>query len=160
MSRPPNLDDDACARSLALNQPRRQFGLRTDCSPALDRMATTAEQSAGWRNLADSEERRASPRLRTLLSGKLVIDDGARSPDCVIRNLSSDGALVLVGMEAHLPTRLGLLMPRDGVLIELRRVWRQDSRMGVAFGHRHDLNAPTTPQLKRARALWLELAGR
>ena len=39
-------------------------------------------------------ERRRAPRQRALLAAKLATDDANQTLDCVIRNLSEDGALI------------------------------------------------------------------
>ena len=45
-------------------------------------------------------EKRREPRTRTLKTARIVFNDGGSVIDCVVRNLSSQGAL-LVTAEPH-----------------------------------------------------------
>jgi hypothetical protein len=80
----------------------------------------------------DSDLRRA-PRLRTIKGAKLVLPGGAAAFSCVMRNLSSTGALV------ELPSTLGVpynvtLQTDDGSLNRPCTVaWRTETRMGLTF---------------------------
>ena len=59
-------------------------------------------------------ERRAEPRLRVLLAGKLAFPDSASTADCTIRNLSETGALIVTS---------DLALPADPFLIVIRHAF-------------------------------------
>jgi hypothetical protein len=54
-------------------------------------MGMTAMSQLSW-----SEERRSTPRHRTLKSAQILIDPKLPALECIVRNLSSGGALLLV----------------------------------------------------------------
>lgn len=83
--------------------------------------------------IENSTERRASDRRWTLKLGAITFGDGSASIDCLVRNLSENGALLLVGNQADIPHNFDLLLTTDGVHKHCRVVWRSVDRMGVAF---------------------------
>jgi hypothetical protein len=78
------------------------------------------------------EERRRVPRQRTLKSGQIVIGNAQPVLDCVVRNLSPGGALLLVPSLA-VPDRFQLVFPASRARHECRVAWRAIDRVGVAF---------------------------
>jgi hypothetical protein len=102
--------------------------------------------------------RRASVRARSLLTGKIIVDDGAVSHDCVIRNLSTRGARVRIAGAVNLPASVGLLVVREGLLFDARIAWRRGEEIGLAFTAKHDLRTDVDPAHRGARALWTALA--
>lgn len=104
--------------------------------------------------------RRAMTRARTLLAGKIIIRGGMMSPDCVIRDLSPDGARVRVPRTILLPSSVGLLVTKDGVLFDAVVVWRRGDEAGLTFSDRHDIRGAVDPANARAHALWAEHAPR
>ena len=58
-------------------------------------------------------ERRTVPRDRTLLGAKIVFNSGRSTIDCVVRNLSADGASVQVESAMGLPTEVQLVIAND-----------------------------------------------
>jgi PilZ domain len=77
-------------------------------------------------------ERRQTPRVRVLKSGRIVISDKAPKIECAIRNQSEGGCLLQVSTTFGLPHEFDLVMP-DGARRHCRVVWRTETRMGVAF---------------------------
>lgn len=80
--------------------------------------------------------------------------------ECVIRNLSSDGALLVVNSRQALPSEFTLLLVREGISFDATLAWRDGDRVGVELGDRHDLKGVVEAQLGALRAIWLELAPR
>jgi hypothetical protein len=78
------------------------------------------------------EERRRVPRHRTLKAGRIVIDPRTSELDCIVRNLSTGGALLLVSSLA-VPDRFELLFASNRARHECRVVWRAMDRVGVEF---------------------------
>jgi hypothetical protein len=106
------------------------------------------------------EQRHAGHRARTLLKGKIIIRGGMMSPDCVIRDLSPDGARVRVSHTILLPSSVGLLVIKDGVLFDAVVAWRKGDEAGLAFSDRRDIRGADDPSNARAHALWVEHAPR
>lgn len=104
-------------------------------------------------------DRRAAVRARTLLRGRIC--HGAHyvlSTDCLIRNMSSDGALLQVADLQTIPPAFALVNITSGLVYETDLVWRHGRLAGVALGARFDLRSPITGELKALRDIWLALA--
>ena len=80
------------------------------------------------------EERRRVPRHRTLKSGKIVVQSGRWVVDCTVRNLSTQGALLLVRSLAAIPEKFDLVLETTGEHHPCRIAWRGEDRLGVEFG--------------------------
>jgi len=80
------------------------------------------------------EERRRVPRYRTLKSGKIVVQSGRWVVDCTVRNLSTQGALLLVRSLAAIPEKFDLVLETTGEHHSCRIAWRGEDRLGVEFG--------------------------
>jgi hypothetical protein len=78
------------------------------------------------------EERRRAPRQRTLKAGRIVIDPHAPVLECIVRNLSPGGALLLVPSLA-VPDRFELVLAANHARHKCRVVWRAPDRVGVEF---------------------------
>ena len=79
-----------------------------------------------------SPERRSEPRARTLKSGKIVFNRHFSVFDCLVRNLTSHGACLVVGDSLGVPSRFELVLS-DGAPRPCRLIWRFGDRVGVAF---------------------------
>jgi hypothetical protein len=130
-----------------------QFGRRATDAPEPGAQPESAAEKA-------APNKRTSPRSRALLAGKLIVWDGQLSTDCMIRDLSDDGARVKVASTAVIPAEVGLLIIRDGLLLECRLVWRRGDEAGLSVLSRHDLNKSNDAAHRRARAIWLEVSPR
>jgi hypothetical protein len=69
-----------------------------------------------------------------LKSGKIVVHAGRSVVDCTVRNLSSNGALLLVRSLAGIPEKFDLVMETTGEHHLCRVAWRGEDRLGVEFG--------------------------
>ena len=104
-------------------------------------------------------ERRRNQRQRALLTGKLATDQANITIDCVIRNLSAEGALVETASPHLIPNELHLLQVREGIAWDAKVIWRRGSKVGLELLERHDLRATTARQLKALRHVWKHMAG-
>jgi len=82
--------------------------------------------------LALNEERRRMPRQRTLKSARIVIDPQGPVLDCIVRNLSARGALLLVSSLA-VPDRFELILSTSRARQTCKVAWRAHDRVGVEF---------------------------
>lgn len=91
------------------------------------------------------EERRSSPRNRTLLSGKIVFNSGRSAIDCTIRNLSKDGGCLEVANIAGIPREFHLRIAGDG-LRPCTFAWSKGNRIGVLFSNEIQQSRIDPPQ--------------
>ena len=78
-------------------------------------------------------EQRRSLRRRVLKRAKALLHGNNTVLDCVIRDLSDDGARIQIEHASALPMRFKLANISDGEVREVRVVWRKDAMAGVAF---------------------------
>ena len=78
------------------------------------------------------QERRQVQRVRTLKSGHVVIDTKTPALECIVRNLSPRGALLMVSSLAGIPESFELLLESKR-RHPCRVIWRGENRLGVEF---------------------------
>ncbi|HLG81103.1 MAG TPA: PilZ domain-containing protein [Bradyrhizobium sp.] len=78
------------------------------------------------------QDRRANARDKVLFGGRAEIDT-RQSVNCVVRNLSDDGACVEVDAYARVPEEINLTILRKGRSYLARVIWREANRLGLAF---------------------------
>jgi hypothetical protein len=99
-----------------------------------------------------SEERRKAPRRRTLKGAKAFFGDFRYSFDCIVRNLSADGALVRSDHSLEIPDDFHLFDANDQSLQKVEVVWRTARDLGVRFiGDPVSVHASNDPKLARFR---------
>lgn len=116
------------------------------------------ETSNAARTTADSIQRRSRPRGRSLLAGKVASRDASLTVDCVIRNLTPDGAMVEMSAPHLVPNEIHLMQVSEGVAWDAEVRWRRGNRVGLKLGARHDLRETTDRQLRALRAIWSVMA--
>lgn len=79
------------------------------------------------------DERRSSPRKRSFLKGTVYFNNRQSSVDCVIRDLSDDGARLEFGSIVSLPDTVELSVPARGQTHRAEIRWRTDQEIGVCF---------------------------
>jgi hypothetical protein len=78
------------------------------------------------------QDRRASARDKVLLGGRAEVDARA-GMNCVVRNLSENGACVEVDGYARVPEEINLTIISKGRAYLARVIWREANRLGLAF---------------------------
>lgn len=78
-------------------------------------------------------EKRKDPRTRTLKTARIVFNEGRSVIDCVVRNLSPHGALVVVPSLLGVPETFELHIERDGFRRVARTIWKREGKIGVEF---------------------------
>ena len=96
-----------------------------------DRVATAATDAANPGERA--ENRRRERRDRVLFRGKIILDDGFSTIDCVIRDLSSHGARVTVQDRAVPPRSFSLAILDTGRVFDAIRRWQRGQTVGLEF---------------------------
>ena len=78
-------------------------------------------------------ERRRSPRQRTFLGGVVGFNGRRSTLDCMVRNLSDDGALMILSDAIALPQAFDLEIPTRQRQYPARVIWRSGERIGIVF---------------------------
>jgi hypothetical protein len=78
-------------------------------------------------------DRRQSVRDKVLYGGVAKINQSGSTMDCVVRNISEEGACVEFDQAAKLPEELDLTIGRKGRSFLARLIWRQANKVGLAF---------------------------
>lgn len=79
------------------------------------------------------EERRKVHRLRSYLAGQAVFNGRASTVDCLLRNISDDGAKIAFSDGVALPVEFEITIPRRGETKRSRVVWRTQKEAGLQF---------------------------
>lgn len=77
-------------------------------------------------------ELRGSPRLRTFKGGSIIFGVAA-AIDCIIRNMSDNGAALEIESPVGIPDDFTLLIKPEFVKRNCHVVWRAAKRIGVRF---------------------------
>ncbi len=77
-------------------------------------------------------EMRRAVRRKVNQPGRIAVDDTSYM-NCLVRNLSSEGALIAVTHTKYLPDEIGLSIPDLGFDRKVRIVWRRTHSIGVSF---------------------------
>ena len=81
----------------------------------------------------DFIERRSSVRQRVLKGGVLSFNRGYGSLECVVRNVSRDGARLVFGETAAVPSHFSFRIGHDGEWRTAEVRWRRREDIGVSF---------------------------
>jgi PilZ domain-containing protein len=79
------------------------------------------------------EERRKVQRSRTYLGGRIAFNRRFSTLDCLVRNLSQDGAMIAFSDAVAVPGEFDVLIPWKGESRRARVIWSNETRAGVAF---------------------------
>lgn len=76
-------------------------------------------------------ERRQRPRSRTFKGGTIMF--GVATVDCIIRNLSENGASLEIGSAVGVPDDFILIIKPESLKRKCKVAWRSADRVGVQF---------------------------
>ncbi len=79
------------------------------------------------------DDKRKASRRRVLKEGKIVYADAMRVIDCTIRDMSADGARLLIANTLGVPDNFNLYEKSTGLLYPASVVWRRSNALGVKF---------------------------
>lgn len=80
------------------------------------------------------DERRKKPRMRALKSGKIIFNLRSCVVDCTVRNLTGEGALLVLPSLVGIPDSFELVVAPETARRSCRVTWRGEDRLGVTFG--------------------------
>lgn len=104
-------------------------------------------------------ERRGERRMKVFLGGKLAFLDAGVSADCVVRNLSRNGAAVEIAEPTALPLGPVLIITKHARAHMTQPAWVFGRRAGLRMTGSWDLAQPGEAPAWM-RSLWLALAPR
>jgi hypothetical protein len=80
-------------------------------------------------------DRRQSARDKVIYGGVAKVDDDGATRDCVVRNISDNGASLEFSNVVRLPQeQISLTIARKGRSFLAKIIWWRDNFVGVAFG--------------------------
>ena len=86
-------------------------------------------------------ERRAAPRQKSFLQGRIYFNHRRSSIDCLIRDYSEHGARLRFSEGANIPEAIELYIPNKEETHRARVQWRSGNEVGVSFGN--EINSPS-----------------
>ena len=78
-------------------------------------------------------ERRSSARQKSFLKGQIIFNNRRSVVECLIRDISSDGARLILSQTGIIPDVIELYIPQKEETLRARVQRRADSEIGVAF---------------------------
>ena len=97
-------------------------------------------------------DRRQSARDKVIYGGVAEIDERGGSRDCVVRNISENGATIEFNNVVKLPKeKMSLTIARKGRSFLARVVWWRDSFVGIAFSSDRPYELPVSDLEERLR---------
>lgn len=82
---------------------------------------------------AGHSEKRAAPRQRVFMVGRIVYDKHNTVVKCAVRDVSEGGAKLMCKEQASVPAEFSLVTMNDGQMREVRAKWRSGDLIGVEF---------------------------
>jgi len=79
------------------------------------------------------EERRAEQRQRTLKAGQIVFNDLTRAYDCLVRNTSSEGAMLKLSSTVGIPDEFFVYIESEKTRRPAAIIWRNENQIGVRY---------------------------
>lgn len=78
-------------------------------------------------------DRRRTPRLRSLKSARIDFNPHWPPIECVLRNISDEGACIEMAGEFNTSIEFELLFPMAEEKRRVRQIWRRGNRLGVQY---------------------------
>ena len=79
------------------------------------------------------QDQRKIARAKVMLGGVAETGEHGMTRECVVRNLTDQGACIEIGPSTRLPERVNLAVARKGRSYFAEVVWRQANLVGLAF---------------------------
>ena len=97
-------------------------------------------------------DRRQTPRDKVIYGGIAEIGEHGASRDCVVRNISENGAHLEFSNDVRLPReQIMLTIARKGRSVLARIIWWRDNFVGVAFNSESSTELPGSDLAERLR---------
>jgi hypothetical protein len=93
----------------------------------------------------DKGQRRRVARQKSFLRGCIYFNSRRASVDCLIRDISSQGARILISSSVNIPDTVELYIPQKAQTLRARVEWRHNEDIGLVFTEA-DLGLKIRPQ--------------
>jgi hypothetical protein len=87
-------------------------------------------------------ERRASARQRSLLRGCIYFNNRCSAVDCLVRDLSTGGARLILSEHVSIPDNIELYIAQKCQTLRAHVQWHQGDEAGVAFAQAGQAPSP------------------
>lgn len=87
------------------------------------------------------DERRKLPRQKSFLRGCIYFNNRRTAVDCLIRDITTDGARLVFSAAVSVPDVIELHIPQKEQTLRAHVEWRIGQEVGVAFAHAADTAA-------------------
>jgi hypothetical protein len=105
------------------------------------------------------DERRASRRHKSFLRGVVYFDKRRSETACLVRDLSEDGARIVLSQTITIPDIIELQIPQREQVVAARVEWRRADEAGLSFCKAEMATTPREDQLlKRIADVEAEIA--
>lgn len=85
-------------------------------------------------------ERRARPRHKTLIKGRIYFNNRLSSMDCIIREIGDDGCRLEFSENVALPDVFELDLPTKDEYFQAHVIWRRSNSIGISWTPERRLN--------------------
>lgn len=99
------------------------------------------------------EERRVAPRNRALKKGVIAFKDRYCSTECMIKNESDNGALLMVSQNQVIPNVFELKVYPERDFRVAEAIWRTPDAMGIRYVEQNN-QAPVAQSAPNAHSDW------
>lgn len=82
-----------------------------------------------------ASERRHALRHRSFLQGRIYFNKGRSAVDCLIRDISDEGARIIFSDTVSIPDVVDIYVPQKAQTLRARVEWRHGEEAGIAFEH-------------------------
>jgi len=89
-----------------------------------------------------SDERRRETRQKSFLHGTIYFNNRRSVIDCLVRDVSPEGARLILSATTTIPNVVDLHIPQRGETLRARVQWRSREEAGIAF---EPAQAPARP---------------
>ena len=79
------------------------------------------------------DERRNTPRQKSFLRGCIHFNDRRAAIECLIRDISEQGARLIFSSTVAIPDDVDLYIPQKDLTLHVHVKWRHGDEIGVAF---------------------------
>ncbi|HLH11340.1 MAG TPA: PilZ domain-containing protein [Methylovirgula sp.] len=102
--------------------------------------------------MQNTQNMRAVERIRSFLRAQIIFNNRMSTIDCVIKNISPNGAKIALADTVTVPKEFDLSIPQRGRSYHARLIWRDTEFIGVEFTDAQDAaSVRTAPAAETAK---------
>jgi hypothetical protein len=95
------------------------------------------------------QDRRTTTRTRTYFGGQIAFNRRMSVMDCLVRNISAEGAKLVFSETSTVPQEFDLSVHKNERTYRAKVIWRRADEVGVAFLEPRPQSAPVSLDLMR-----------